>query len=334
MAGDATGADALPAAPGAGAAERAGQAPLEPREQPEHQEHQEQQHEQHGTRQRVARSILDHGASTAAELAGRLGLTQAAVRRHLDALVAEGIVEPRAKRVYGSRGRGRPARAFALTDGGRDAFDHAYDELALDALRWIERGAGGGGRGAAAVLAFARAKAEAQAEQYRPFLEGAAPEERLRALAEALSRHGYAATARSTPGSAGQQLCQHHCPVAHAAERFPQLCEAEAEVFSRLLGTHVQRLATIAHGDGVCTTFVPGPTPPAPQSRRRRPRRQSGQAAGQPRQPDRTDRADRSGRTHQTRSQTDTTQTRQTNPADKATETTASTARIAGRNPA
>ncbi|MFW6188461.1 MAG: transcriptional regulator, partial [Actinomycetota bacterium] len=25
----------------------------------------------------------------------------------------------------------------------------------------------------------------------------------------------------------------------------------------RLLGTHVQRLATIAHGDGVCTTHIP-----------------------------------------------------------------------------
>ena len=55
----------------------------------------------------------------------------------------------------------------------------------------------------------------------------------------------------------GHQLCQHHCPVAHVAEQFPELCEAETEVFARLLGTHVQRLATIAHGDGVCTTFVP-----------------------------------------------------------------------------
>jgi hypothetical protein len=41
------------------------------------------------------------------------------------------------------------------------------------------------------------------------------------------------------------------------AEKFPELCEAETEVFARLLGTHVQRLATIAHGDGVCTTCIP-----------------------------------------------------------------------------
>jgi hypothetical protein len=40
---------------------------------------------------------------------------------------------------------------------------------------------------------------------------------------------------------------------------FPQLCEAETEAFARLLGTPVQRLATIAHGDGICTTHVTAP---------------------------------------------------------------------------
>jgi predicted ArsR family transcriptional regulator len=45
--------------------------------------------------------------------------------------------------------------------------------------------------------------------------------------------------------------------VAHVAAEFPQLCEAETQVISRLVGTHVQRLATIAHGDGVCTTHIP-----------------------------------------------------------------------------
>ncbi|MFR9675232.1 helix-turn-helix transcriptional regulator [Streptomyces sp. TR06-5] len=215
------------------------------------------QDEQHGTRNKVARSVLDHGPSTAAELAERLGLTQAAVRRHLDHLVSEGVVEARAQRVYGSRGRGRPAKVFALTDAGRDAFDQAYDQLAADALRWIADSAGGGAEGEAAVAAFARARVRAQTERYREALQEVPPAQRTAVLAEALTEDGYAATARSAPAATGEQLCQHHCPVAHTAEQFPQLCEAETEVFSRLLGTHVQRLATIAHGDGVCTTYVP-----------------------------------------------------------------------------
>ncbi|GAA3743391.1 helix-turn-helix transcriptional regulator [Streptomyces tremellae] len=212
---------------------------------------------EHSTRNRVARSILDHGPSTVAELADRLGLTAAAVRRHLDALAAESVVEPREKRVYGSRGRGRPAKVFALTDCGRDAFDQSYDKLAADALRWIAAAAGGGEAGEAAVAAFARARLAAQMEAYRAPVEAAPPGTRAAALAEALSADGFAATTRAAPNGQGEQLCQHHCPVAHVAEQFPQLCEAETEAFSQLLGTHVQRLATIAHGDGVCTTFVP-----------------------------------------------------------------------------
>ncbi|KPI12935.1 transcriptional regulator, ArsR family [Actinobacteria bacterium OK074] len=205
------------------------------------------------TRDRVARSILDHGPSTVAELAGRLGLTHAAVRRHLDALVADDVVQAKEQRIYGARTRGRPAKVFALTSCGRDAFDQSYDRLAADALRWIqERG------GDEAIVEFTRARIAEQAAAYREAVEAAPPEGRTKALAKALSADGYAATARSAPlPHQGEQLCQHHCPVAHVAEKFPQLCEAETEIFSQLLGTHVQRLATIAHGDGVCTTFIP-----------------------------------------------------------------------------
>ncbi len=153
--------------------------------------------------------------------------------------------------MYGARTRGRPAKAFALTDCGRDAFDQSYDKLAGGALRWIQQRYGGD----EAVVAFARARLAEQAAAYRKAIEAADPEQRTEALAKALSVDGYAATARSAP--VGEQLCQHHCPVAHVAEQFPQLCEVETEVFSQLLGTHVQRLATIAHGDGVCTTFIP-----------------------------------------------------------------------------
>jgi predicted ArsR family transcriptional regulator len=75
------------------------------------------------------------------------------------------------------------------------------------------------------------------------------------ARASFLTEQGYAASVDDKP--MGQELIQHHCPIAHVAAEFPQLCEAETSALSRVLGTHVQRLATIAHGDGVCTTFIP-----------------------------------------------------------------------------
>jgi predicted ArsR family transcriptional regulator len=202
------------------------------------------------TRERVARSILENGPSTAAALAQRLSLTPAAVRRHLDHLVAEGAIEAREPRVYGARGRGRPAKVFVLTDSGRDTFIQAYDDLAASALRFLKETVGD-----AAVAEFARRRTADLEERYRPLLAQAAEGEQVEALAAALTEDGYAASVQTSP--AGDQLCQHHCPVAHVAAEFPQICEAETEVFARLLGRHVQRLATIAHGDGVCTTNVP-----------------------------------------------------------------------------
>jgi predicted ArsR family transcriptional regulator len=204
--------------------------------------------------ERVARSLLDGGPATAAELAGRLGHSPTVVRRHLDALVAEGFVQADEQRPYGPtpvRGRGRPARVFSLTDVGSHSFDVDYDDLAVSALTYIEQA-----YGAAAVLDFARERAKTLVARHAAAVSDAADmEARLTRLASALATDGYAATTVET--EAGPQLCQHHCPVRHAAARFPQLCEAETEAFEQLLGSHVLRLATIGRGDGVCTTLVP-----------------------------------------------------------------------------
>ncbi len=227
-----------------------------------------------GTRARIARLILENGPVTASGLSTRLNLTPAAVRRHLDNLLADGMIETRTARRPASRGRGRPAKLFAITDVGRSAFEHAYDDLATSALRFLAEVAGPG-----AVAEFARRQVADLERRYGPVVQGAAPRERVAALAEALSADGYAASASGAPrprtdphdetsteandqtgAGRGEQLCQHHCPVAHVAAEFPQLCEAETEAFSRLLGTPVQRLATIAHGDGICTTHITAPT--------------------------------------------------------------------------
>jgi len=77
-------------------------------------------------------------------------------------------------------------------------------------------------------------------------------------VAEALNDAGYATTTTRVGGPIrGIQICQHHCPVSHVAEEFPELCEAELQAMAELLGTHVQRLATIVNGDCACTTHVP-----------------------------------------------------------------------------
>jgi predicted ArsR family transcriptional regulator len=203
------------------------------------------------TRARVARLLLERGPSTVAALSDALGLTAAAVRRHLDAMLADGTIVSREAPVRGPRGRGRPARLFSLSDAGHaTAGPTAYDTVAVEALRYLRETAG-----EQAVEEFARKRMADWEARYAAQLASLPLEDRPRALAEALCADGYAATVHE--GGIGAQVCQHHCPVQHVAEEFPALCEAETEAIGRLVGRHVQRLATIAHGDGVCTTHIP-----------------------------------------------------------------------------
>jgi predicted ArsR family transcriptional regulator len=207
----------------------------------------------------VARTILENGPSTAADLARLLDLTPAAVRRHLDHLVVEGVVESREQKVYGARGRGRPAKVFALTETGRDSFDQQYDDLAVQAMRFLAET-----QGEDAVVEFARRRVAFVERDYAAVTAVDPDLSPAEALARVFTQNGYAASVRDLP-VVGEQLCQQHCPVSHVAHEFPQLCEAETEAIAAVLGTHVQRLATIAHGDGVCTTCIPQNLKPEPK---------------------------------------------------------------------
>lgn len=197
----------------------------------------------------MARALLTHGPQTVSELAELLGLTASGVRRHLTALAELGLVSSQERAPYGPtprRGRGRPGSVFTLTDQGRSACGSAYDDLALSALRYLEAEFG-----PEAVAGFAAHRARSLAADVAG-ANGCTPED----LAETLTSAGYAAEVQPL-GDIAVQLCQHSCPVVDAAREFPILCEAETAELARVLDRHVTRLATLAHGDEVCTAVIP-----------------------------------------------------------------------------
>ncbi|MBH0121275.1 helix-turn-helix transcriptional regulator [Rhodococcus sp. NPDC003382] len=220
------------------------------------------QHAQHEgqTRAAVVQLLLEEGPITAPEIGKRLGLSAAGVRRHLDALIDSGEAQAAAPPRRQDRGRGRPARRFQLTAVGRARLGHTYDDLAGAAMRHL-RELGGD----AAIEDFARRRVRSILAGVEPAAGHDEIEATLEDIAEAFSAAGFAASTRRV--GTGVQVCQHHCPVSHVAEQFPELCEAEQEAFVEILGTHVQRLATIANGDSFCTTHVPLLPDPATHAR-------------------------------------------------------------------
>lgn len=207
------------------------------------------------TRARVLDLIAEKGPVSAAQLAKVLRLTPAAVRRHITALEDAEQIEVHTPAQTGKRGRGRPARHYVLTPKARTSFAEGYSDLANRALHYLSQVAGD-----KAVDSFAAARGRDLERRYATVVEAAGkdPSERARALADALTLDGYAASVRDVgDGSFAVQLCQGNCPVRDVAGEFHELCDAETQAISRLVGVPAQRLATLAGGEHVCTTHIP-----------------------------------------------------------------------------
>lgn len=225
------------------------------------------------TRDRLVQAISTHGPITARQLAERFGLTSAAVRRHLAALEAEGVIAEH-EVLVAQRGRGRPSKSFVLSQSAHEDLPGGYDEMAVMAVAELARL---GGEQAVTALAERRiadwesaiARRVAECEEAGESVTAA---RKLELLSELLTERGYATTVRPLhvplPAASAQsgtaprtlvtaQLCHGHCPVLDIAADHPELCEAETRVISRIIGTPVQRLATLAQGAHACTTHIP-----------------------------------------------------------------------------
>jgi predicted ArsR family transcriptional regulator len=197
------------------------------------------------TREQILVLLRRHGRLSAPRLADLLKINSVGVRRHLGLLERDGLVESTVEKPT----RGRPAAIYRLTDAGLERFPRHYDEVAREALAFLKD------HDAAALAQFLAWRNERLAASYAGRVDGATLAERTDALAEVLSEQGFMAEVESAPGG-GLRLCQHNCTVEHLAAELPDLCTSEAELFERLLGTQVEREATLVEGAVRCVTRI------------------------------------------------------------------------------
>jgi len=181
----------------------------------------------------------------------RLGVSLNAARHHLKELEVEGLVSYQREH----RGVGAPVFAYRLSRAGEELFPRRYCE-ALTAMldTVVERD----GRGAAVTLL--ESYFQVLAGRIRGQLEGVPPAERLRLVARALSEEGYmaeAVPAQAVPAGAdaGESvavLTEHNCAIPAVAERFPEICAAEARFLADVLSAKVERTGHILSGCPAC----------------------------------------------------------------------------------
>jgi predicted ArsR family transcriptional regulator len=204
-------------------------------------------------KQRVLELLKRSDGATAAEVATALGITEAAVRQHIDALVERGLVERRA--LPRSRaGRGRSPLEWVLTPEAGSQFADRHGQLTVELLDAIR-----GALGSDGLDRVIDSRAEHQLEAYRaavPAAGAATLEKRVRALARQRTAEGYMADAHREGD--GFVLVEHHCPICTAATACPGFCRSELELFRETLGPDVtiERTAHLLAGDVRCAYLI------------------------------------------------------------------------------
>jgi DeoR family suf operon transcriptional repressor len=187
---------------------------------------------------------------TAKELAERLGLSLNAIRHHLKELEAAGLVSYHREH----RGVGAPAFSYRLTAAGESMFPRRYQETLTGLLdQVVQRD------GRQAAVALLEAHFAELAHRLKAELAGRSPTERLYVLGRVLSDEGYMAEVRAGAGEG--ILTEHNCAIPAVAERFPELCAAEARFVAQVLGADVERRGHMLSGCSHCEYHVRfGPT--------------------------------------------------------------------------
>lgn len=205
----------------------------------------------------LRRAILVHirraGPSSPDAIAAALGASRSGVAQQLRALDTAGLVTRTAVR----HGVGRPRHLYDVTPEAQDLFPSNYDGLATGLLAAILEV--GGDTLVEEVFAARRRQAEARlrADMDATLPPDAPLEDRVRELARLQDELGYLAEARVADGVL--TLVEHNCAVLDVAQASPVACQAELELFERVLGTEVRRERHIASGDRCCEYRV-GPT--------------------------------------------------------------------------
>ncbi|MCC6420585.1 MAG: ArsR family transcriptional regulator [Gemmataceae bacterium] len=198
-----------------------------------------------GTRERVLDYIVHRREARVEELAEALAITPAAVRRHLDNLRADGLVDVRAVK----QATGRPYYAYHPTELAAGQVPAAYADLLARMLRSLgeqESVAGGVTESVAASLASRHLQEMAEA--------AAAPQERIEQVTESLRQEGILETWRSEAD--GYHLTNGSCPYRLAAQISKLPCESDRKAIELLLGLDVEQVNRIVDGAPGCEYVV------------------------------------------------------------------------------
>lgn len=193
------------------------------------------------TRDTILQAIKATPQITVDGLAQAANISPVTVRHHVNALMAEGLIEAESVR----RKVGRPYYVYSLSEQGQELFPRRYVSLTnrlLDELK-------------------ARLPAEEVTEIFKGVVEGVvaehegsfehlAIENKLDYLVKLLGQEGF--LARWEKGTDGYKLIEYSCPYLSVGTQHTDVCNIDKELMLTVLQTPIQQHSCMLDGADCC----------------------------------------------------------------------------------
>jgi DeoR family suf operon transcriptional repressor len=200
------------------------------------------------TKRAILQHLLKQGQASAQQLARSLSISTQAIRRHLQELTTEGLIQ------YHSvpKGMGRPQNLYQLSKAGREEFPQQYGEFAVSFLDALAETVG-----KQQVGEVLRRQWQKKADQYRLRLGDGSLEQRVTNLVQLRQDEGYMAELYVLDQPNQFILAEHNCAISEVAESYPSVCGHELEMFAAILpDCTVERTQWLNDGQHLCGYLI------------------------------------------------------------------------------
>ncbi|BAH45771.1 ArsR family transcriptional regulator [Brevibacillus brevis] len=198
------------------------------------------------TRDQILHMLKVKGSLPVSDMAVELGITEMAVRRHLNTLERDNLIKSTLVR----QAMGRPTNVYSLSQEADELFPRNYSHLTLDFLQDIKEI-----DGLSKIEMLFRRRENRLEETYRSYMQGDL-ENRVAKLAELQNDKGYMVEWEKDENGDGYRIQEFNCPISQVAREFNQACSCELSLFRRVLNANVEQTTCMAKGGDKCVFHI------------------------------------------------------------------------------
>jgi predicted ArsR family transcriptional regulator len=205
-----------------------------------------QSEQDYSTRRLLLTMLKTSGPLSVGDMAKQLGITEMAVRRHLNTMERDGLVETTLVR----QAMGRPSHKYSLTVHSESLFPKNYHNLTLDLLEELDSGSEEDVVG----RLFDRRK-EKLVRKYETRVSRGSLQDKVVELARIQNDNGYMAVWEQDD-QGNFIINEFNCPIAQVANKYNHACQSELALFGELLGVDVERVECLAKDGKKCKYVI------------------------------------------------------------------------------